>query len=127
MTIDLYSHPISPPARACIITAKVLKVPINVKDIDLFGGATRAPEFLKLNPSHTVPTLVDGDLSVFESRAIITYLANKYAPESSLYPKDAAARAQVDKVLFFDASGFYASLKTAFVSSQTQNCLCVFF
>lgn len=49
MPIDFYTHPISPPATAVVIAAKALKVELNVKEIDLFGGATRTPEYLKVS------------------------------------------------------------------------------
>ena len=48
MPLDFYNHVISPPARACIITAKHLGLELNIKAVDLFGGATRAPEYLKV-------------------------------------------------------------------------------
>ena len=48
MPIDFYTHPISPPAQAVVITAKELNVELNVKEVDLFRGATRAPEYLKV-------------------------------------------------------------------------------
>lgn len=120
MPIDLYSHPLSPPSRACLITGKLLNVPLNVKDVDVLAGAHLTAEYLAINPNHAVPALVDGNFKLTESRAIITYLANKYAPDSSLYPKDAQARAQVDKVLFFDASTFYPSLMAVYVSLCSQ-------
>ena len=66
-----------------------------------------------------MPTLVDNGFCLFESRAIIQYLANKYAPTNAIYPEEAQARAAVDKVLFFDASGFYPALKDAFVSFKS--------
>ncbi|XP_017480610.1 PREDICTED: glutathione S-transferase 4-like [Rhagoletis zephyria] len=115
MPLDLYYHPISPPSKAVLATAKYLNISINVKEVDLFGGETRTSEYLKLNPSHTVPTLVDNGFAMFESRAILQYLANKYAPDNTIYPKNPEARAQVDKILFFDASSYYASLSKAFI------------
>jgi glutathione S-transferase len=56
---------------------------------------TQTPEYLKLNPNAKVPTLLDGDLSIWESNTILRYLAAKSA--SPLYPADAAARTQVER------------------------------
>ncbi len=54
------------------------------------------PEYAKLNPNKLVPTFVEGDLVIWESNAILRYLAAKYADET-LYPTDLAKRAVVDQ------------------------------
>ncbi|XP_064459324.1 uncharacterized protein LOC135369737 [Ornithodoros turicata] len=99
MTIDLYQTSGSPPCRTVRMVAKVLGVPLNVKDLDLAGKANHKPEFVKLNPFKKVPTLVDDGFAVYESNAIVYYLINKYAPDTPLYPKCPKARAKVDSVL----------------------------
>ncbi len=106
------------PFFSVAILGKHLKIEINYKDINVQAGETKTPEYLKLNPSHTVPTLVDNGFALFESRAILQYLANKYAAGNSIYPSDPVARAQVDKVLFYDASGFFPAMRAAIVSYQ---------
>lgn len=132
MPIDLYGILASPPFRATLVLAKHLKLDVNVKDVDLQSGAHKTPEFLKasthslkialicklrelklklalfqLNPVHTVPTLVDNGESLWESRAILAYLINKYQPNSPLYPQDALKRGKVDAVLYFEATALY--------------------
>ena len=56
---------------------------------------TQTAEYLKLNPNAKVPTLVDGDVVIWESNTILRYLATKAG--SALYPADAAARTQVER------------------------------
>lgn len=56
---------------------------------------TQTPAYLKLNPNAKVPTLIDGDLAIWESNTILRYLATKAG--SPLYPTDAAARTHVER------------------------------
>lgn len=55
-----------------------------------------------MNPQHTIPTIKDGDFVLWETRAILGYLVNKYAKDDKFYPTDAAKRAVVDQRLYFD-------------------------
>ena len=71
---------------------------------------------LQLNPQHCIPTLKDhsNGLVLWESRAILTYLVNQYAPGHSLYPLDAKERALVDRALYFEAGTLYPQQAAAF-------------
>ncbi|CAG2103003.1 unnamed protein product [Medioppia subpectinata] len=110
MPIDLYYSYISAPSRAVLMTAKQLGIDVNVINIDLKQGQQFKPDFIKLNPTHKVPFIVDGDLVLWESRAIIQYLCNRYAPDSHLYPRDPTERAIVDRWLFTDMSYFETNI-----------------
>ena len=71
----------------------------------------------QINPQHTIPTLVDNEnngLALAESRAIMAYLVNKKSPGHKLYPADPAERAQVDRVLYFEAGTLYPAQTAAF-------------
>jgi glutathione S-transferase len=61
-------------------------------------GKLDDPAYRAMNPNGLVPTLVDGDLIVWESNAILRYLCNRYGGER-LYPADPAARARIDQWL----------------------------
>lgn len=60
-----------------------------------FGG-TDTPEYRAMNPNGLVPVLQDGDVTLFESAAILRYLAARYG-EESFWPKDPAKRAPLDQ------------------------------
>ncbi|WP_010093840.1 glutathione S-transferase family protein [Burkholderia ubonensis] len=68
--------------------------------VNLLEGEHKRPEFLRLNPAGKVPVLVDGDLVIPESAAIVLYLADKY-PQKALLPVDLAARAQAYRWVMF--------------------------
>ncbi|HEX5129580.1 MAG TPA: glutathione S-transferase family protein [Usitatibacter sp.] len=63
------------------------------------AGDTRKPEFVAINPRHTVPTVVDDGHAVWESVAILEYLDEKYASGAKLYPGDAKARARLRRLI----------------------------
>ncbi|CAH1367311.1 unnamed protein product [Tenebrio molitor] len=103
MAPTLYMLWPSPPARAVLMTAKSLNLALDLKEVDTTKGENKTPEFIKINPQHTVPTLVDEDgFVLWDSHAIMTYLVSKYSKDDSLYPKDLKKRALVDQRLHFD-------------------------
>ncbi|MFQ5995026.1 MAG: glutathione S-transferase family protein [Acidiferrobacterales bacterium] len=59
-------------------------------------GKNREPEYLALNPNGTIPTVIDGDLVLWESNSIVRYLAAKHG-DGTLYPSDLGARAKSDR------------------------------
>ena len=104
--IDFYTFT-TPNARKVSIALEELGLPYTTKVVDLTKGDQFKPEFLAINPNNKIPAIVDhdvpGGLSVFESGAILFYLAEK---TGRLLPSDAAGRAEVMQWLMFQMSGF---------------------
>ncbi|WP_034105485.1 glutathione S-transferase family protein [Pseudomonas lurida] len=65
---------------------------------NVFGGLEE-DDYRGMNPTSLVPTLVDGDFTIWESNAVMRYLCNAYAPTSPLYPAAPKLRALVDQWL----------------------------
>jgi glutathione S-transferase len=79
-------------------TLQELGVDFESVKVNLFAGEARKPAFLEINPAGKLPALVDGDLVLTESAAIVLYLAEKYG---KFLPADAKGRAEVNKWLLF--------------------------
>lgn len=93
--------------------------------INLYREENLTQEFLEINPSGTVPALVDGDVKVWDSHAIGIYLVQKFAKDDKLYPKDFLKRTAVNERLFFEASFLFARLFEICVSAFLHKCYCV--
>lgn len=95
--ITLYGRADSSNVQAVTWTLAELGLPCQRHDIGHRFGGTDTPEFIALNPNRTVPVLIDGEgPALWESAAIVRYLASRYAPES-FWPADPLARADTDR------------------------------
>ncbi len=82
--IDLHFYP-SPNGLKIAIMVEECGLPYRIVEVDILRGAQFAPEFLRLSPNNRIPAIVDqdapgGPLSIFESGAILQYLAEKTGP-----------------------------------------------
>jgi glutathione S-transferase len=91
--MKLFGFPPSPNTWKVRAVAAHLKVPLEFELVDLTKGASHTPQYLALNPTGRTPVLVDGDLKLWESNAIMQYIASK--TRNSLWPDDARARADI--------------------------------
>ena len=101
---DLYTSP-TPNGWKVSIALEELEAPYDVKPIRLDKLEQKTPEFLALNPNGRIPALVDreaDDFPIFESGAILVYLAEKH---DRLLPSDAKGRSRVMQWLMFQMAG----------------------
>ncbi len=88
--LKLHGFPMSPNTRRALFALEEVGAPYELVAVDLMAGAQRSPAYLALNPTGRVPTLVDGDFVLWESNAILEYLAALH-PEKKLggqYPRE---------------------------------------
>ena len=102
--ITLHTAP-TPNGHKVSIALEELGLPYQLRVVDLAAGEQKHPEFLALNPNGRIPVIVDhaaDDFAVFESGAILIYLAEK---TSQLMPTDAKGRSRVMQWLMFQMGG----------------------
>ena len=101
--MKLYSFPYSSNARKARMAALLLGIDLELVTVDLGKGDQRKPEYLAINPMGRVPALDDNGFMLWESNAIMAYLADK-KPGNTLYPAAAQPRADVNRWLFWAAN-----------------------
>lgn len=101
--MKLYYFETPNPRKPCAV-AKYLSSPVEFVRIDLSKGENKTPEFLSINPNGKVPALSDGETRLWESHAIMVYLAEKAG--SDLWPKDSARQIDILRWLNWDTAHF---------------------
>jgi glutathione S-transferase len=103
MKLKLHAFPLSPRSFKVLAVANHLGLEFDRVLCDLTKGAQRRPEYGAINPNHKAPALEDGDFKLWESNAIIQYLAT-LKPEVGLLPTNERARADVARWMFWEAT-----------------------
>ena len=119
--MKLYTIVGSPNSRKVLAVVNHLGIDVDVEYLDFFAGDNQQGDYTALNPNAMVPTLVDGDLKLWESNAIIQYLADK-AGDGGLYPAKTATRADINRWLAWELAHFNQAFGTlAFESVAKPN------
>ncbi len=97
--LTIYALDLSSPALKVLYVANALGLEYEKKGVNLAAGEGQSPEYKQIHPAGKVPAIIDGDFRLWESNAIIRYLAGK--SKSELYPTDLKQRAIVDQWIDF--------------------------
>ena len=93
--MKLYSFPPSPNTWKVRAVAAQLGIPLELEFVDLTKGGSHTPAYLAVNPTGRTPTLVDGDFKLWESNAIMNYIASQ--KPNTLWPNDVRRRADIGR------------------------------
>jgi glutathione S-transferase len=113
--IKLYTHRLSGHGHRVQLLLSLLKLPHAVIEVPL--NAFKSAEHLARNPFGQIPVIEDGDFRLFDSNAILVYLATRY-DDGQWLPRDAARAAAVQQWLSFAAGPIYNGPNTARLCRQ---------
>ncbi|MDB6048386.1 MAG: glutathione S-transferase [Pseudomonas sp.] len=100
--------------RKALWCAEEVAVPYEAIDAGGAFGLVDGPEYRAMNPNGRIPMIEDDGLVLWESNAIVRYLAARYAPDTALYPQDVVARANADKWMDWTTSSLADPFKPLF-------------
>lgn len=109
--MKLYKAVGSPNCRKVEAALRHLDLPVDIEYVDFFSGEMKRPGFLQLNPNGMVPVLKDGDFVLWESNAIMQYLAER-AGDRQLFPSDPRKRADVVRWQCWELTHYNKALGT---------------
>lgn len=104
--LDLYTWN-TPNGRKTTIMLEEIAQPYTLKPIDINTGQQKAPDFLRINPNGRIPALFDHEAGarIFESGAILLYLAERFPKGEALLPNTPVARAEVLSWTYWQTGG----------------------
>jgi glutathione S-transferase len=106
----LYQYPFSPSCQKVVALAHEVGVPLELVTVELFKGESRAPAMRAKNPNGKLPILEDGDFVLWESAAMLAYIAAK-AGRADLAPTTPRERAEVDRWTAWEGAHFGPAIR----------------
>jgi glutathione S-transferase len=116
--MKIHADPITVNCRKVLAGLDLMGAPYELVHVDYFKGEQKAEPYVTLNPNASIPAMVDGDLVLWESNAILQYAADKVGNEA-VYPKALAQRADINRWLFWEAASWFPSCYVYLV----ENCV----
>ena len=104
----LYHHAISSNSRRVMLAAECMGTPLDLVEVDLFSPEDRR-RLAELNPNGKLPVLQDGDFTLWESCAIMQYLADRTHGQT-LYPDNILVRADINRWMLWSCQHFAATI-----------------
>lgn len=117
--MKLYTTTLSANGRKALAVARHLAVPVDEISINVYAGEGQDGKYRSLNPWGKVPSFVDGDFVLWESNAILLYLAEQYA-DYRLSSKDGKNRADILRWLFWEAAHWQPALSRVISARVSQ-------
>jgi len=99
--LTLYTTPLSANGRKPMALSRHLDLSIDMREVNVYRGEGQSPQYRSLHPLGKIPTLVDGDFVLWESNAILVYLAEHHGVPWS---RDAIGRADILRWMFWESS-----------------------
>jgi glutathione S-transferase len=97
--LTVYGPILSQPVRSVIAFCRLSNIPFTHNRVNMLAGETSTDEYSKINPMQTVPAIVHNGYNLWESAAIIPYLADAFNVHNQWYPKDIKIRARINAYL----------------------------
>lgn len=108
-TFTLYTHHHSANGRKVLAITNYLNLKPKIIPINVYAGDGQKPDYLKINPFGKIPTLVDGKFILWESNAIMLYIAEKYG-DYQLSSQDIQTRAEIIQWFCWEQSHWQTSI-----------------
>ncbi len=104
--MKLYYDPITVNCRKCLAGFDLIGADFEPEQLSYFGGDHKKPAYLAINPCGALPAMVDGDLTLWESNAMLVYAAEKLG-NATVYPPDARTRGDITRWLLWESNTWF--------------------
>ena len=116
--MQIHADPITVNCRKVLAGLDLMGVEFELVHVDYFKGEQKAEPYISVNPNAALPAMVDGDLVLWESNAILQYAADKLGRDA-FYPKDLKVRADINRWLLWESSSWFPACYVYMV----ENCV----